>query len=623
MPKAKVPLVTSLGFRTNDISKDSKMANCYKETINGVPYLIKRPGKSQFTVTPTLPTNGQGLWVYNGNLYSVNNGTLYKITGGTSVVIQTGLSTLNNISWVNTASTSSPHPYMVFHDNVTGYSLDATGSVQIINQQVGLVVLTTGGSGYPASGTWTVSGATGYGAGGTYVASSTGVITSITQTTKGSAYTGSLTVTFSGSAAVSSTFTGNITQLAGVTTLSVTSVSSGTLALGQTISGTGVASGTIITALGTGTGGTGTYILNIAQTIPSQGMSSSTNATATAAVNAFPNNPVDGLVYLDGYVFVMDATGTIWQSNYEDPTSWQPLNYIIANSEPDAGVGIVKHLNYLVAFKQWTTEFFYDAGTAIGSVLLPNLSSTLEVGCASGNSIQQFEQTVVWMSAPKEGGRTISMLNGLTAQVISTQAIEKFLNASNLSAVWSWGYKIAGHTFYGLVLVDQNVTLIWDFNEKEWHIWTTSKQFIGGGEGYFECTQVQQFPINSDVNYVLDNVTGNTYIISPTTYVDPFGPITVRMVTPRMEFGTLQQKSNSQLVLIGDNVNDVVSIRHTADDYATWSNYRQVDMSVQKPVLYNLGRFRRRAYELLYTGTKPLRLANMELVLTGELGGQE
>jgi len=53
------------------------------------------------------------------------------------------------------------------------------------------------------------------------------------------------------------------------TTLSVMSVTSGTLAIGQTIIGSGITDGTIITALGSGSGGVGTYTVSASQTIPS------------------------------------------------------------------------------------------------------------------------------------------------------------------------------------------------------------------------------------------------------------------------------------------------------------------------------------------------------------------
>jgi hypothetical protein len=51
--------------------------------------------------------------------------------------------------------------------------------------------------------------------------------------------------------------------------LTVTAVTSGTLAVGQFITGTNVLPGTRITALGTGTGGTGTYTVSQAQTVAS------------------------------------------------------------------------------------------------------------------------------------------------------------------------------------------------------------------------------------------------------------------------------------------------------------------------------------------------------------------
>jgi hypothetical protein len=51
------------------------------------------------------------------------------------------------------------------------------------------------------------------------------------------------------------------------TTLTISAISSGILQVGSTIEGTGVATGTIITALGTGVGGVGTYTVNISQLV--------------------------------------------------------------------------------------------------------------------------------------------------------------------------------------------------------------------------------------------------------------------------------------------------------------------------------------------------------------------
>ena len=61
------------------------------------------------------------------------------------------------------------------------------------------------------------------------------------------------------------TFTASISG----TTMTVTAVDSGTLAVGQTINGAGVTVNTQITALGTGSGGIGTYTVNNSQAVSS------------------------------------------------------------------------------------------------------------------------------------------------------------------------------------------------------------------------------------------------------------------------------------------------------------------------------------------------------------------
>ena len=66
--------------------------------------------------------------------------------------------------------------------------------------------------------------------------------------------------TFLSGSAAGAVVTGSIAA----TTLTVTAITSGTLLVGQFISGTGVTAGSYITALGTGTGGTGTYTVSVA-----------------------------------------------------------------------------------------------------------------------------------------------------------------------------------------------------------------------------------------------------------------------------------------------------------------------------------------------------------------------
>ena len=89
---------------------------------------------------------------------------------------------------------------------------------------------------------------------------------------------------------LSSAFTTNASVTGAIddTVLTVTVVSSGVLLPGMSVSGNGTLAGTVIVGYGTGSGGLGTYIVNIAQTVGSASL------TCTVADHAFPvANPIN------------------------------------------------------------------------------------------------------------------------------------------------------------------------------------------------------------------------------------------------------------------------------------------------------------------------------------------
>lgn len=87
-----------------------------------------------------------------------------------------------------------------------------------------------------------------------------------------------------------------ITETYGVFTAA--SALSGTFAIGDVLSGTGVTAGTVITQLGTGTGGLGTYYVDLTQT------ASSTTISATAA---YETKWIAGSVALTGELVKMTS----------------------------------------------------------------------------------------------------------------------------------------------------------------------------------------------------------------------------------------------------------------------------------------------------------------------------
>ena len=93
-------------------------------------------------------------------------------------------------------------------------------------------------------------------------------------------------------------------------TMTVTAVASGTVSVGQTVTGTGVTAGTVVTAFGTGEGLTGTYIVNIGQTA-----ASTTLTLESTDVDVSYDSVSGGLVITSGITggasSITYATGTL------------------------------------------------------------------------------------------------------------------------------------------------------------------------------------------------------------------------------------------------------------------------------------------------------------------------
>ena len=92
------------------------------------------------------------------------------------------------------------------------------------------------------------------------------------------------------------TFSGSISN----STLTVTSTPvGGSLAIGNTIQAPNILPNTSIIALGTGTGGTGTYILNKSQTISSISMTANSEQTLIASYQSLDSSAVVSFYQLD------------------------------------------------------------------------------------------------------------------------------------------------------------------------------------------------------------------------------------------------------------------------------------------------------------------------------------
>lgn len=199
----------------------------------------------------------------------------------------------------------------------------------------------------------------------------------------------------------------------------------------------------------------------------------------------FPGNVatmVPGIVCMDGFTFIGVADGRIFNSDLSAPTSWNSLGFVSASAYTDPLVAISRHLNYIVALGETSTQFFYNAGNpAPASPLSPVPNTQFEVGCAAAGSIVQTENSLIWMSQTSARGFSVLQLNGFKPQQISTPYIDRMLTISmtteNTRQITAYSVKQRGHTFYILNVPAIDKTFTYDLNTQHWSEWRSIESF--------------------------------------------------------------------------------------------------------------------------------------------------
>jgi hypothetical protein len=333
---------------------------------------------------------------------------------------------------------------------------------------------------------------------------------------------------------------------------------------------------------------------------------------------------VPGWCYLDGFLYIMDVNGGIWGTNApNNPVTWSATNYILASSNADAGVGLAKQLNYLIAFKQYTTQVFYDAGNPPpGSPLSVVPDAQIPLGCLSGSSIQQIDNSLLWLSSNQTISPQVIQMDNLIPKVVSTPAIERILDNVTWANIFgnpniqirSWVLKHAGHRFYGLLLYNNNISLVYDMDQKAWYIWTDVN-----GNFWGTCGMAFTAPGGSaeGVHLAQDLITGAVYPLDGDyQYPNDNGVVVpLDLYTPNLDAGTARRKMLSNMYFNADRTSgSILNVRYSDDDYTSWSNFRNVDLSDRKPRLSENGTFKyRRAYHIRHNCDTPLRLRSIDL----------
>lgn len=357
----------------------------------------------------------------------------------------------------------------------------------------------------------------------------------------------------------------------------------------------------------------------------------------------YPTSTVPGVVALGGFLYVMDKSGLIYNCDFNNPQLWPGQNYIGADYEPDGGVAISKYLNYLVAFGTRSIQMFYDAGTPVGSPLLPYLAGNQEFGCEDGLSVINIGGNVYWYGNDQNKYSGISTFNGLKAQIISPEPYNKILNFFALfnNGLWrSLAVASGAHEFFIYPLNAQGISslqpgsLVYHINMNRWYLWQGGFSFdvtnsgamafqssTGGlGTTFFTgAGYPQSAMLSADGTRVcaMFDILGYDFVTgTPTQIANCF----VR--SPPIDMGNRRMKAWGRQDVIGDVVpidgftqtgTPALIISAKDDDSASTTGLKVVDMSQTRPTTFQWGASRRRSFQVVWSNLfVPMRVEALE-----------
>lgn len=336
------------------------------------------------------------------------------------------------------------------------------------------------------------------------------------------------------------------------------------------------------------------------------------NATTSVEITDvdFPTPHIPMPIFLDGYLFLAKAgTQDIYNSDLDDPTLWTAGSFISAEMYPDKIVALSKNNNYIYAVGGTTVEYFYDAATPSGSPLARHATAVQQFGTAAPYTVVQTDKEVILVGNTGNGGHTVWLIDGFKGKEIGIPSVKSQLLAEGAAMATATASVIRVSSQKLFVLCLSTRTFVYSFDTELWHEWKSSTtKFLGkyGTDGL------------NGAAYIQGASTGIIYSMDETKFTDAGTPIVCEIITSKLDFDSINRKFMYRLSLVGDipttpgSENDI-TVQWSDDDYVSWSSNRTLRLSNDLPAIFQLGKFRRRAFKFTYTAAHLLRLEGMEV----------
>jgi len=162
-----------------------------------------------------------------------------------------------------------------------------------------------------------------------------------------------------------------------------------------------------------------------------------TEATITPSIV-----PTAGLVFLNGYLFAVATNRRIYNSTVGGVFgTWATTDFIDAEIFPDMTLYLAKHHNYLVAFGESSTEFFYDNGNEVGSPLARQETYTSKIGCHipenSYKATCHVNDDIYFIGKSDMDSLFLAVVKDFKVRPIDSYALDRVLNSPTDTRIYS------------------------------------------------------------------------------------------------------------------------------------------------------------------------------------------
>ena len=328
----------------------------------------------------------------------------------------------------------------------------------------------------------------------------------------------------------------------------------------------------------------------------------------------FPGNnslkTVGEPVHKDGYMFIMDEFGRIWNSNLNTVIDWESTSFIDANDAPDKGAGLALSGQYIAALGRRTIQFYQNAGNATGSPLT-RVPKTINLGIENIGQVYRAYLTVADVTYfigfnKEDSARGVYVLQGMEYRKVSNTYLDELLNSTSYSYTHIVGTFTNRGQLHLMLRVRSSETyyLAYSLSTGVWWNFDPASAWSVG------------LDIACDTSLVVTRSLYSLFSGSPVEGKDGSDLFTMTVQTRANDHGTDNLKECTAFRLIADTQTTAgnVLVSYSDNDGASFSTAKNIDMTQkQKKLDAGLGWFRSRIWKFTEAIARPFRASAFEV----------